>query len=61
MESNSYSLNYLELVVIKEVVESSEAIIIIFELQFRDGNIAYYQHRIYKDEIQIGSINAMVL
>ena len=61
MEDNSYSLNYLDLVVIKEVVESSEAIIIIFELQFRDGNIAYYQYRIYKDEIHIGSINAMVL
>lgn len=61
MESNSYALNYLAEVKIKEIIESSEAIIIIFELIFKDGNVSNYQYRILKDEIQVGNINAMVL
>ncbi len=61
MDVDSSAFDYLDIVKILEVAESSKNIIIVFQLQFYDGNVANYQFRIEKDKIRVGEINSMVI
>ena len=61
MDVDSSAFDYLDTVKIIEVAESAKNIIIIFQLQFYDGNVENYKFRIEKDKIRVGEINSMVI